>query len=115
MSAILVLKHMPTCCADCPFIEYIDKDNYKCSKYHETLNSIDWLDTHLNNNIMERRTEWCPLNPMNDKAVKIGDKDFVIYQRDYLMENLDREIELLKKAKLFEEYMRSKDERSINS
>lgn len=44
-----------------------------------------------------------PLKPLNDKALKISNKDFVIYQRDYLMANLDREISLWKSAKEFEE------------
>ena len=44
-----------------------------------------------------------PLKPLNDKALKIGNKDFVIYQREYLMANLDREIRLWKSAKEFEE------------
>ena len=54
--------------------------------------------------------EWCPLKPMNDKALKISNKDFVIYQRDYLMANLDREISLWKSAKEFEEKQNEQDE-----
>lgn len=46
------------------------------------------------------REEWCPLKPVH--ALKSAGKDYVIYERQYLYDNLEREMELIKKARDYE-------------
>ena len=95
MKALLLID-MPDSCGDCPFRIRWNPDDIKCMAngevFEETFNSLMYV-----------RKNKCPLKPMNDKALKISNKDFIIYQRDYLMANLDREISLWKSAKEYEE------------
>lgn len=39
----------------------------------------------------------CPLKPVH--SLKSGGRDYIIYERQFLYDNLDREIEMIKKGK----------------
>ena len=56
------------------------------------------------------RPKWCPLK----HPLKYASNDFYIYDTKYLMENLDREINLLKGTKAFEEIMEKQNESKGN-
>jgi len=48
---------------------------------------------------------WCPLkHPLKEVS-----NNFYIYDTEYLFKNLDREIDLLKSAERFKEYMRNRE------
>ena len=47
-----------------------------------------------------KRPSWCPVKPIH--ALKSAGKDYIIYERQYLYENLEREYELLKEAREYE-------------
>ena len=49
---------------------------------------------------------WCPLS----HPLKSVDSDFYIYDKKYLFDHLEREIELLQSAKKFKEYMKARKE-----
>lgn len=42
----------------------------------------------------------CPLKPIH--ALKSGGHDYIIYERQYLYKNLEREYEIMKKAREYE-------------
>lgn len=44
-----------------------------------------------------------PIRPFNVKAIKMGNHDFIAYNKEYLFKNLDREIEMLKEGKKYYE------------
>ncbi len=43
----------------------------------------------------------CPLRPVH--ALKSAGRDYIIYERQYLYKNLEREFDLMKKAREFDE------------
>ena len=51
-----------------------------------------------NEYLYKARKEWCPLS----HPLKRVGHDYYIYDRKYLLDNLDRETEMLKKAKEYE-------------
>ena len=87
MKAILVID-MPIRCEDCicyrqPKYEYIGD----CGVTLRPLTSAERVN----------RPSWCPLRPVH--SLKSGGKDYIIYERQFLYDNLDREIEMMKKGK----------------
>lgn len=57
------------------------------------------------------RYEGCPLKQVH--ALKSAGHDYIIYERRYLYDNLDREIELLKKAKEYDDIVREELEKRM--
>lgn len=88
MKAILVID-LPKNCAECKlmFLQGIGEG---------ICNAVDW----------EERPSWCPLK----HPLKYASNDFYIYDTKYLMENLDREIKMLKGTKAFKEIMEKQKE-----
>lgn len=82
MKAVLVVD-MPKSCTDCLF--------YNFSKG-------DWM-CNINNEVIFR----CPLIPLEDKTLKYGNKEYIIYERNFLYKHLENEIEILKEGKKFYE------------
>lgn len=93
MKAILVID-MPTECIECEFCRVFADD--KPTETHCTLTA------QRNEDGVNTISKWCPLR----HPLKEVNNDFYIYDRKYLFDNLEREIDLLKKAKRFEEYMK---------
>lgn len=81
MKAILVID-MPNSCVDCKF-EYGGYCLVNEKKLETQTQSI--------------RDKGCPLKPVH--SLKSGGKDYIIYERQFLYNNLDREIETMKKGK----------------
>ena len=98
MKAIFVVDEMPTECIECPF-HRIYADGF----LNETYCS---LMAKRNKDGVNTRAEWCPLM----HPLKYVSNDFYIYDRKYLMGNLEREIDLLKETKAFEENMEKRNE-----
>lgn len=96
MKAILVFDDMPSCCTACPFFEFINGDDHDDCRTH----CIVKLG-QINEYGAEVRPKWCPLK----HPLKYASNDFYIYDTKYLMENLDREINLLKGTKAYKEFM----------
>ena len=92
MKAVLVID-MPTNCSKC-------KLSYLQGIGESICNAVDWDD----------RPSWCPLN----HPMKYASNEFYIYDTQYLMKNLDREIELLKGTKAFKEIMEKRNESNIS-
>lgn len=90
MKAIVLVDHMPDSCFFCKYDRY-GRYDHLCG-----------ISLKSNDGNANKRPSWCPLiHPL-----KYGSNDFYIYDRKYLFDNLEREIDLLKKAKRFEEYMK---------
>ena len=84
MKAILAID-MPNKCDECPlFYDYL-----RCQA-KEGVNIYG-----------EERPNNCPLKPVH--SLKSGGKDYIIYERQFLYDNLDREIEMLKEGKKYYE------------
>ncbi len=82
MKAILVVD-MPENCSECSC-----EQNGICLAKSDAVESID-------------RPLWCPLKPIH--ALKSAGHDYIVYERQYLYKNLEREYELLKRAREFDE------------
>ncbi len=82
MKAILVID-MPKSCEDCELC----RDGYLCLRLGE-------VDESIENGTKDLR---CPLKPVH--SLKSGGQDYIIYERQFLYDNLDREIEMMKKGK----------------
>lgn len=93
MKAILVID-MPTECIECEFCRVFADG--KPTETHCTLTA------QRNEDGVNTISKWCPLR----HPLKEVNNDFYIYDRKYLFDNLEREIDLLKKAKRFEEHMK---------
>lgn len=99
MNKSILVIDTPACCGECRFARFFDHD----------FESIDMVCTAIkqgNFTSFDKKPRWCPLRT----PLKAVDKDYYIYRTDYLFENLDREIELLKSAKRFKEHMKSREE-----
>lgn len=92
MKSILVIE-TPTNCYECP-----------CSNEGCYLCQIN--RRQLEDDFQERRPSWCPLS----HPLKRVSNDFYIYDRKYLFDHLEREIDLLKGTKAFEEFMKAREE-----
>ena len=93
MSKAVLIIDMPKNCDECHLcMKYTVGDEWiaHCQVYCE-----DITDLHI-------RHDNCPLKPINEKALKSGDKDLIIYQRAYLMKNAEREAERIKEAAKYE-------------
>lgn len=90
MKAILVVD-MPKSCAECTLRTSLEANYLYCVATLPRL-KIDPMTAH---HIKEHK---CPLK----HPLKYVSNGFYIYDTKYLMENLDREIELLKGVKEFE-------------
>ena len=88
MKAILVID-IPHCCHDCICADW---DQCLCKASNREIYSHEYMDGG--------RQAWCPLK----HPLKYASNDFYIYDTKYLMENLDREIELLKGVKEYESH-----------
>lgn len=85
MKAILVVD-MPENCLECELWKYGNKHGIVCRQPSDGY----------------KKPEWCSLQPIN-KVVKAGNRDLIIYDRDYLYKNFDREIEFMRSTKEFYE------------
>ena len=107
MKAILILDKMPERCADCQL--------KSCITNHAD-NSIEFICSAMKDLIIcdvdESIDENCPLMPFDDSAGMCGNKDYKIYKREWLLNNLDREMMFLKNEKKYEE---KKNESSIGN
>ena len=91
--SILVID-TPTNCYECPLIYWGNIGGWNCKPTRALLDDAN------------KKPEWCPLrHPLKEVS-----SDFYIYDRKYLFDNLDREIDLLKGAKAFEEFMKAREE-----
>lgn len=96
MKAVLVIDmpHMcnecPMCSADTGFLGDITRSECRIAN-RDNLVYLDGMEV----------PEWCPLI----HSLKYVSKDFYIYDTKYLMENLDREYELLKGVKQYESHI----------
>lgn len=91
----IALIEEPKSCASCPLFDVgYAFDMCRLSKKQvTTMESIN-IPT------------WCELrHPLKEVS-----KDFYIYDRKYLFDHLDREIELLQSTKRFEEHMKAREE-----
>lgn len=88
MKAILIID-MPEHCIECPCADFT--------------RGLDMCRASLNgeNIVYGGKPNWCPLKPLNKNTLKSGNKEYLIYQRDWLYKNLDREIEMLKSGKKY--------------
>lgn len=86
MKAVLITD-MPDVCSNCQFQDY---------DYCHALN--DGLNCDMEN----ERDYLCPLKPVH--ALKSAGHDYIIYDRQYLYDNLEREYELMKKARDYESH-----------
>ena len=85
---------MPDCCNNCPCYDGME-DRSCCNVLGEDMRFASY--GRLGN---------CPLiHPLKEVS-----NDFYIYDTEYLFKNLDREIDLLKSAERFKEYMRNREE-----
>ena len=103
MKAILVID-MPKSCEECDYLGWAthDEDMRACMLLNGYFFNEEEVET--------KRSEVCPLK----HPLKYASKDFYIYDTKYLMENLDREINLLNGAKAFEEIMEKQNESNIS-
>lgn len=94
MKAVLIID-MPKSCYDC---QYCLQSATSAREYCGLAQAYTakGLNPHNETDVC------CPLRPLN-KTVKAGDRNLIIYDRDYLYKNFDREIEFMKKAKEFYE------------
>lgn len=90
--SILVID-TPKDCGHCLLSDFIDGDSCLCRKADRKSKSNE-------------KPNWCPLR----HSLKDVSSEFYIYDRQYLFDNLDREIDLLKGAKAFEEFMKAREE-----
>lgn len=88
MKAILVID-VPTSCTMC-------KADKICKVWNEEQVKFKGFNDRL---------DGCPLKPIH--ALKSGGKDYIIYERQYLYGNLEREYELMKEARDFDEKCKS--------
>lgn len=80
MKSILVID-TPKDCRECPCF-------------------YDWLHCQAKdglNVVGDERPNGCPLKPVH--SLKSGGQNYIIYERQFLYDNLDREIEMMKKGK----------------
>lgn len=87
MKAILVID-MPKSCAECTLRTSLEANYLYCVATMPRLK----IDPMTASHIKEHK---CPLK----HPLKYASNDFYIYDTKYLMENLDREFELLKEVK----------------
>ena len=87
MKAILMIDN-PKTCSECRIV-HPDLGGYYCP--FEPILITNRL-------AMSKRMDWCPLS----HPLKRVGHDYYIYDRKYLLDNLDREIEMLKKVKEYE-------------
>lgn len=103
-SKSILVFDTPTRCYDCPLYTSIDDadeygfcDDRNILKQKEAQEKIRF----------DKKPKWCPLrHPLKEVS-----SDFYIYDRKYLLDNLDREIDLLKGAKAFKEFMKAREDR----
>lgn len=93
MKAVLVID-MPSRCFGCKLHRVIDGE-----KENEFMVFCCPLRRPVND--LEERPSWCPLKPVH--ALKSGGRDYIIYERQYLYKNLEREFDLLTKVREFDE------------
>lgn len=72
----------PKRCIDCVF--FSKNDDWKCN---------------IHNEVIFR----CPLIPLEDGTLKYGNKEYIIYERNFLYKNLESEIEIMREGKKFYE------------
>ena len=90
MKAILVIE-MPKSCNKCEL---------KTHRFGFTTNKMKVgckFKGDILTDVLSDRPNWCPLKPVH--SLKSGGKDYIIYERQFLYDNLDREIEMMKKGK----------------
>lgn len=92
MKAVLVID-MPKDCDECP----LNSDGY-CDALQEYALLNEWVEDAPYYSLKEKGD--CPLKPIH--ALKSAGKDYIVYERQYLYENLEREYELMKKAREYE-------------
>lgn len=97
MKAVLVID-MPKSCEDCPLMLWDSLSEYygACTPTLKEINCV--TEEYKENENRSIRPSWCPLS----HPLKRVGHDYYIYDRKYLLDNLDREIEMLKKVKEYE-------------
>ena len=89
---VIAILNKPKSCSTCPF-NHVEISYEECRLSKRQLSDAESLQIPI----------WCELR----HPLKWVSKDFYIYDRKYLIDHLDREIELLQSTKRFEEYMKA--------
>ena len=104
---VILVIDTPTRCFDCPLYTSIGDEDGSVDEYGfcDDRNILNQKEAQEKIRFDEKPT-WCPLkHPLKEVS-----NDFYIYDTEYLFKNLDREIDLLKSAERFKEYMRNREE-----
>lgn len=101
MKSILIFD-TPTRCYDCPLYTSIDEGEYGFCDDRNILKQKEAQEKIR----FDEKPKWCLLS----HPLKLVSSDFYIYDRKYLLDNLDREIDLLKGAKAFKEFMKARED-----
>lgn len=91
MKAILVID-MPKNCDECRL--HLESSGGQYRRFCVAKNEIS---------VGKKKPKWCPLKPIH--ALKSCGHDYIIYERQYLYENLERECELMKEAREYESHI----------
>lgn len=94
MKAILMIDN-PKTCSECRIV-HPDLGGYYCP-FEPILIT--------NRSAMSKRMDWCPLS----HPLKRVGHDYYIYDRKYLLDNLEREMEMLKKVRDYEYSTETRD------
>lgn len=92
MSKSILVIDTPHCCHDCICADW---DQCLCKASNREIYSQEYMNGG--------RQAWCPLKLVH--ALKSAGHDYIIYERQYLYENLEREYELMKKAREYESHI----------
>lgn len=93
MKVVLVIEE-PNECIDCPCYRQTKEDGKLYEDCKAMMMPLNWRE-------VTEKPSWCPLRPLN-KIVKAGDRNLIIYERQWLYNHLEEEFELQKKARDFD-------------
>ena len=98
---VILVIDKPNACWECMLCGRGVKERFCIARIYQQGNTNDCDIKDVN-----KVESWCPLkHPLKEVS-----NDFYIYDTEYLFKNLDREIDLLKSAERFKEYMRNREE-----
>ena len=95
MSKSILIIDTPNCCKECQFC-FEDEDIDGITKTYCALRQVRIIC-----DIDKEIDKCCRLKKFNVNSLKVVNKDFHIYERNFLLKNLDREFEILKRLKEF--------------